>query len=295
VERLLSISGEDILTVDRKYREPWSGSIPARFVIISNELPRFGDASGAIASRFIVLTLRGSWLGREDPDLTRSLLKELPGIFEWALDGLERLHGQGRFTEPVSSIDATTALADLVSPTSAFVRECCVTGPGEAVPCDGLYEAWRTWAEENGHHAGSSQTFGRNLRAVVPDLRTGRPRSNDHARCYQGVSLMASGHGRPVRGPARTTGGANQLVPVGPRTNAPPHANSATAPMAMGLLAPPARGAEGDDGLEGRGVPRLTAGLPQRQPPRPDLETAVEEDYPRSAWDAGSSGPGALS
>ena len=50
VERLLSISGEDMLTVDRKYREPWTGTLPTRFLVISNELPRFGDASGAIAN-----------------------------------------------------------------------------------------------------------------------------------------------------------------------------------------------------------------------------------------------------
>ena len=28
VERLLTISGEDLLTVDRKYREPWTGQLP---------------------------------------------------------------------------------------------------------------------------------------------------------------------------------------------------------------------------------------------------------------------------
>jgi putative DNA primase/helicase len=32
VERLLSISGEDMITVDRKHREAWSGKIPARFM-----------------------------------------------------------------------------------------------------------------------------------------------------------------------------------------------------------------------------------------------------------------------
>jgi len=60
VERLLSVSGQDMLTIDRKYKEPWTGTLPTRFVVISNELPRFGDASGAIAGRFIVLTLRQS-------------------------------------------------------------------------------------------------------------------------------------------------------------------------------------------------------------------------------------------
>ena len=46
VERLLSITGEDMLTVDRKFRDPWSGKLPTRFVVLSNELPRFKDSSG---------------------------------------------------------------------------------------------------------------------------------------------------------------------------------------------------------------------------------------------------------
>ena len=46
VERLLSISGEDTLTVDRKYRDPWTGRLPTRFLILTNELPRFSDSSG---------------------------------------------------------------------------------------------------------------------------------------------------------------------------------------------------------------------------------------------------------
>jgi putative DNA primase/helicase len=113
VERLLSISGEDLLTIDRKYREPWTGKLTARFLIISNELPNFGDASGAIARRFLVLTLTRSWLGREDPDLTTALLCELPGILRWSLDGLDVLTPQGRSTQPQSSADAMTALQDI--------------------------------------------------------------------------------------------------------------------------------------------------------------------------------------
>ncbi|MCH7779835.1 MAG: hypothetical protein IH848_03240, partial [Acidobacteria bacterium] len=38
VERLLTISGEDSLTIDRKYKEPWTGQLPTRFVILTNEL-----------------------------------------------------------------------------------------------------------------------------------------------------------------------------------------------------------------------------------------------------------------
>jgi putative DNA primase/helicase len=69
VERLLSITGEDMLTVDRKFKDPWSGKLPSRFVILSNELPRFGDASGAVANRFLILQMTKSFLGKEDRTL----------------------------------------------------------------------------------------------------------------------------------------------------------------------------------------------------------------------------------
>ncbi|MDQ3988017.1 MAG: phage/plasmid primase, P4 family, partial [Actinomycetota bacterium] len=145
VERLLSISGEDMLTIDRKFREPWTGKLPTRFLILSNELPRFGDASGAIAHRFVVLSLGHSWLGKENPRLTTELLAELPGILAWALDGLDELDELGTFTEPKSSSDSIIALQDLVSPVAAFVRDECDAGPALEVAVADVYAAWKTW------------------------------------------------------------------------------------------------------------------------------------------------------
>ncbi|MGD0897713.1 MAG: DUF3854 domain-containing protein, partial [Thermoguttaceae bacterium] len=57
VERLLSISGEDRQTIDRKYKDPWTGKLGARFLLLSNEVPRFTDASTAIATRMVLLRL----------------------------------------------------------------------------------------------------------------------------------------------------------------------------------------------------------------------------------------------
>jgi putative DNA primase/helicase len=189
VERLLSISGEDLLTIDRKYREPWTGKLTTRFLVISNELPNFGDASGAIARRFLVLTLGQSWLGRENPDLTAELLGELTGILRWSLDGLDTLTRRGRFSEPQSSADAVTALQDIVSPVSAFVRDRCEQGPYEVAVAE-LYDAWRSWADDNGHRITSAQRFGKDLRAVIPGLRETRPRIHGtQVRCYAGVRL----------------------------------------------------------------------------------------------------------
>lgn len=209
IERLLSISGEDMLTVDRKYREPWSGKIPARFLILTNELPRFGDASAAIATRFLVLTLTQSFLGREDSTLTRSLLTELPGILRWALDGLDRLARNGAFTAPTGGAEAVITMQDLASPVAAFVREQCEIDPSGEVPKQTLFTAYKTWCEDNGQRAASSQMLGRDLASVVPNLKTGR--YGNAPRHYKGIRLRAwknsygdhgvSGANAPAGGP----------------------------------------------------------------------------------------------
>src|SRR5207237_6472845 len=73
-ERLLAISGEDGVDVNRKNLPQIAGAkLSTRFVILTNELPRLDDASGAIVGRMIVLQQTQSWFGKEDPQLTKKL------------------------------------------------------------------------------------------------------------------------------------------------------------------------------------------------------------------------------
>ncbi|MCX4434511.1 DNA primase family protein [Streptomyces mirabilis] len=195
VERLLTISGEDTIDIDRKYREPWTGKLPTRLMILTNELPHFGDSSGVIARRFVVLNMTVSWLGKEDTTLTDKLASEMPGIINWALDGLARLESTGRITEPASSREAVITMQDTASPTSAFIRERCTVGPDCEIPVDLLWAIWREWAEDNGVKAiGSKQMFGRNLLSVVPQLHRARPRDayGRQVATYYGITLTTS-------------------------------------------------------------------------------------------------------
>ncbi len=191
VERLLSISGEDFLTIDRKYREPWTGRLGTRFLILTNELPRFTDQSGALASRFVVLTLQNSFYGRENPLLTEELLEEAPGIYNWALAGLDRMNERGHFQMPPAAAEALVQLEDLSSPVGAFVRDCCRLDPSCEISKDELYAAWVTWCEGQGHARVSTKpVFFRDLRAAIPTVRYARPRDGDHrSQVVEGVEL----------------------------------------------------------------------------------------------------------
>jgi putative DNA primase/helicase len=193
VERLLSISGEDTLTVNRKYRDQWTGKLPTRIHVISNELPKLGDASTAIVGRIILLLLTRSWLGKEDYSLEFGLQAELTGILNWSLEGLQRLTDSGgrRFTRLAAADEAINTMRDLASPAAAFVRECCEIDPNTEIDVDDLYVAYKNWAEDSGHSKMAKHTFGRDLMAAAPSVRKTRPRGKDDSRThvYNGISL----------------------------------------------------------------------------------------------------------
>jgi putative DNA primase/helicase len=191
VERLLSITGEDLLTIDRKNLDAVTTKLLTRFVVISNEIPRLTDASSALAGRCILLRLTRSFYGMENTGLTAALLAELPGIFMWALAGWRRLRARGEFLLPASSEELIQEMQDLASPVGTFVRECCLIGPTHQCEPADLFATWQRWSARNGRKdAGMLSTFCRDLRTHCPEISVKRKREgDDRQRVYVGITL----------------------------------------------------------------------------------------------------------
>ena len=103
---------------------------------------------------------------------------------------------------------------------TAFLRDRCVVGRDMHVSVDDLWAAWKAWAEDQSQHHGTKQTFGRDLRAVVPGLHVSRPRDGEHKRAYVGLALAAEGNNVADRGPRGPFGPEDVPGPHGPRTSA---------------------------------------------------------------------------
>jgi putative DNA primase/helicase len=190
-ERLLSISGEDSLNIDRKYRDPYIGKLDTRFMIFTNELPRLTDASGALTSRMILLNIKESFHGRENLNLFNELKEELSEIANWALAGLRRLKERGHFIQPTSSQEALNELEELSSPVRAFVEDRCYLDPDATVEKSILYERWKSFARQKGHtYSKSESVFGRDLHAAYPKIRRSQPRvDGERADLHAGIGL----------------------------------------------------------------------------------------------------------
>ena len=182
-ERLLSISGEDAIDINRKHRDFITLRLSTRLLILSNELPRVTDVSGALASRFVVLKTRRSFFESEDKDLEQRLSNELPAILQWAIEGWHLLRELGGFSQPASAREDVRALEELASPTLTFIDDCCVVDREAEADIADLFDRWQRWCEKNGRVApGTIQNFSRDLRAALPDIELQRRRRPDGSR-----------------------------------------------------------------------------------------------------------------
>jgi putative DNA primase/helicase len=192
VERLLSISGEDLQTINRKNRTQWTGRLRLRFIIISNELPDLRDTSGALTSRMIILSLTNSFYGKEDHGLAKRLFAEMPGILNWSLIGLRRLREHGHFVPPKASEQLVEQLDRLSSPMRAFLNERCDIGPEYEDLIDFIFSEWQGWCQSQGRErAGDKPHFGKHILSAQPGLKVVQHRdgTGKQERYYQGVRV----------------------------------------------------------------------------------------------------------
>jgi putative DNA primase/helicase len=192
VERLLSISGEDKLTIDRKHAQAVDCQLRARVVIASNELPRFVDASATVVSRIILLKTTRSFMGEEDTELESKLAAELPGILLWAIEGRQRLQTRGRFIQPAAGKDALTSMVHLASPVMSFVEDRCELSPSAVCPKAVLHGAFKQWCNTDAgiERVPTSAMFGRDLIAAYPQITDARQRAGGKREyCYVGITL----------------------------------------------------------------------------------------------------------
>ena len=191
VENLLRLSGEDPVTVPRKFLPDYTGVLPVRFLVLTNEVPALADASGALPARFVILRLRTSFLGREDPELLERILPELPGVLLWAIEGLDRLRARGYFIQPGSGESVAADMRALASPLRLFVRDVCTLDADAEVEVRQLYDTWREWSRQQGRESNwTVQMFGSRLASAFPLVHVGRGRrgaDGTRPRVYVGI------------------------------------------------------------------------------------------------------------
>ena len=169
-ELLLNITGEDTVTIGRKYKQPWHGQLRLKLMLISNEVPNLNDASGVLPSRFLKLRFSKSFFGQEDPFLRDKLRAELPGIAARCVSAYQRLCERGHFVQPETATALEHDVLMASDPFTAMALECFAPDPSGWVSKPKAYSTFELWCatnhREDVRRATPNNKFGEKLRAV---------------------------------------------------------------------------------------------------------------------------------
>ncbi|MGO9157748.1 DNA primase family protein [Mycobacterium sp.] len=175
VQFILQATGEDDVQVERKYKDAWNGRLPMRLMYMGNEMPVLPDSSAAVLSRILTIETVVTFEGCEDRGLDNDLAAELPGILNWALDGLDELLANGELQQPESGRDVLHDLDDYSNHVRRFLQSGgCELKNGVSTECQRLWTAFNSWCALNGIEGKlNSVWLGRQLRPAMRDLAPG--------------------------------------------------------------------------------------------------------------------------
>ncbi|MGA2069124.1 MAG: phage/plasmid primase, P4 family, partial [Thermoguttaceae bacterium] len=200
VEAAKTISGGDPIDIDGKNKHAVCEVLPAKILMVSNDVVRMEDDSAALFNRIVCLKFihhffpEGHKLhepGRtRDPDLSDKLAKELPGILNWALAGLRRLKQKNNFSTPQASVELREELETEGAPVQTYVFDCLDKDPDKSVSVDDAYRDYSLWCHDQGCEPLGVTDFGRALRAAIPIVERKRRREgSDRQYYYFGVVI----------------------------------------------------------------------------------------------------------
>jgi putative DNA primase/helicase len=187
---LKSWVGNDLIRLNRKYRDPIDTYPTARLVFCTNDLPYISDKSDATWRRMILLPFNVVIPSdKQDKNLLAKLKSELSGIFNWALEGCRTLSDRMCFPEAPAVQKAIEEYKVEVSPVRQWVNEMCVLGGEDTISCKDAYEMFVAYALARGYRSPAQRSFGRSLAAAAGDSvkRVQKRDGPNRAWYYQGL------------------------------------------------------------------------------------------------------------
>ena len=168
-----------------KFKKPFSFPTRSKMVMNCNYFPTINDTSEGFMRRFLIVDFPMHFVAANkvvpntnkrplNINLEQELLEELPGIFNWAIEGLQRLLAQGYFTESDQQEERINKFIRESNPLMSFAEsneeiffeEKDTVKEGKKVSKRKVSQAYRHWAEQENEFL----MCGRKLHAIFARL-----------------------------------------------------------------------------------------------------------------------------
>ena len=187
---LKAYTSGDPITFERKYRDPVDTVPTAKVMIATNELPRFQDRSEGVWRRMLFVPFDKTYSEEQQQrNLADELALELPGVLNWALEGMKQLQKKGNFVKPAKCVEAIDVYKEEMNPARTFLLEEYAENPSsKGTPTKTVYEQYKNWCEERGYKPLNDANFGKEVRRTFSNVKKERPTvSGKKTNMYAGL------------------------------------------------------------------------------------------------------------
>jgi putative DNA primase/helicase len=171
-ENFKAIVSGDNITINIKYRPAISYRPYCRLVFLVNNLPDSSDVTEGYFRKIIIVPFPRTFKKEErNVELKNELLKELPGILNWAIQGLKRLRSNNyQFSECKAIKETESAYHDEQNPVREFFHSHVVQVDGSRTKQSDFYNMYSQWLTVQGiddKGTKSRQVFWRYFKVIL--------------------------------------------------------------------------------------------------------------------------------
>jgi P4 family phage/plasmid primase-like protien len=182
----------DPLKAEEKFKDPFTFRPKAKHLFSANQLPEADTDDEAFFRRILLCPFPETVPRAErDPALDDKLQAELPGILNWAIEGLQRLLGNGTFTGDRSPGHTQDTWEKWGNSVKRFEKAALENG-SEDIPKGVVYAAYLQYCREESVPTETQHALTRKLKQE--GYSDGRAYvDGDRQRCFTGVAWTGRG------------------------------------------------------------------------------------------------------
>ncbi len=138
-----------------------------KIVLICFYHPQFRERQQLPHHRMIVFPFSKSFFGKEDRQLDTKLERELPGIFNWAIEGSRALLNGERLFQAEAGARKVEEISEVLDNVKGFISDAVTftDDHGAFVSCSTLFDSYKTWCRESNYNAHGKKRFFQEFKA----------------------------------------------------------------------------------------------------------------------------------